>query len=105
MQRSDCNMQEPYETKALAPEWPSVKDYFSDKFSNNKAPIVPRQALELAAGATARLTGLDSATTLQTSEQILWFLQTENTFKMTQDWKCRDGIKYESNLRLHGGSE
>ena len=36
--------------KVGAREWPSVKDYFSDKFSNNKASIVPRASPRISSG-------------------------------------------------------
>lgn len=61
---ADCSVQWTRETKGPAPERPSVKDYSSRKYATNKASIVSRQALKLAAGAQARLTELDWATTL-----------------------------------------
>lgn len=87
------NIQESYETKGPGPEWPSVKDYFSDKFSNNKASIVPRQALELAAGAAVRLTGLDSRNTLPDlsggSVWSLWFTPPGKWVKSERKWRTR----------------
>lgn len=99
---SYCNIQQTYETKGEAPERPSVKDYFSDKFSNNKASIVPRRALELTAGATARLTGPDSATTAAD----LWrFTEISNVWEDKREGKCKDEIKKINPIDNHGEAE
>lgn len=58
---------------------------------------MPHQALELAAGATARLTGLDSATTLpDLCEDLLGLLRSEMSGKLIMKKKM-----HQQNERLN----
>lgn len=59
------NIQQNYETKGLGPRAAPVSRITSQTHSPaTKPPLCTGRALELAAGATARLTGLDSAGSL-----------------------------------------
>lgn len=92
MTDGSCKTQETYETKGQASKRLCVKDYFSHKFSNNKASIVSQQTLKLAAGANERLTGPDSSASLP--EPLL------SSPKIRNYLKCEQKMKNKPNLYI-----
>lgn len=81
----------------------SVKDYFSDKFSNNKAPIVPHRALESAAGGLHARPGL-TALAPELSEDLLRLIRSR-PYERNQSikLKCMYEMENKPDLSLSLG--